>query len=146
MRMSDWSSDVCSSDLFVYVSESDLVSFATTLHYAPRVSRSGANTRPLQLSQRSSLDGDDVLETAAAPRPFGISGSSYEATNDYQNSAQSLLSEPADSSISGFAAAPTLDFETQSASVPTSVPAAAFASFSSSPPRSAEHTSELPSL
>src|SRR3546814_21172685 len=73
---------------FDYVSEADLVSFATTLHYSPRENRPGANTRPLQLRQRSSLDGDDVLETAAGPRPFGSSGSSYEATNDYQNSAQ----------------------------------------------------------
>src|SRR3546814_18593168 len=63
-----------------------------------------------------------------------ISDWSSDVCSSDLNSAQSLLSEPADSSISGFAAAPTLDFETQSASVPTPVPAAAFASFSSSPP------------
>src|SRR3546814_8952992 len=66
---------------FDYVSEADLVSFATTLHYSPRENRPGANTRPLQLRQRSSLDGDDVLEAAAGPRPFGSRGSSYEATD-----------------------------------------------------------------
>src|SRR3546814_19941634 len=63
-----------------------------------------------------------------------ISDWSSDVCSSDLNSAQSLLSEPADSSISGFAAAPTLDFETQSASVPPPVPAAAFASFSSSPP------------
>src|SRR3546814_11540082 len=78
---------------FDYVSEADLVSFATTLHYSPRENRPGANTRPLQLRQRSSLDGDDVLETAAGPRPFGSSGTSDEATNDSQNSAQARWSE-----------------------------------------------------
>src|SRR3546814_4319113 len=78
---------------FDYVSEADLVSFATTLHYSPRENRPGANTRPLQLRQRSSLDGDDVLETAAGPRPFGSSGSSYEATNDYKNRSAENTSE-----------------------------------------------------
>src|SRR3546814_18353921 len=63
-----------------------------------------------------------------------ISDWSSDVCSSDLNSAQSLLSEPADSSISGFAAAPTLDFETQTASVPNPVPAAAFASFSSSPP------------
>ena len=50
-----------------------------------------------------------LLETAAGPSTFGSSGSGYEATNDYQESSQSLLSEPGDPGISGFAAAPTLD-------------------------------------
>src|SRR3546814_14131233 len=82
---------------FDYVSEAALVSFATTLHYSPRANRPGANTRPLQLRQRSSLHGDDVLQTAAGPRPFGSSGPSYDTTNHYQHSTHSLLSYPADS-------------------------------------------------
>src|SRR3546814_16773705 len=63
-----------------------------------------------------------------------ISDWSSDVCSSDLNSAQSLLSEPSDSGISGFAAAPALECETKSASVPTPVPAAAFASFSSSPP------------